>query len=89
MDQSSREKSSRRRVLRAAILLAGAAAIPVALRHAEAQGKMSKAQVNYQDQPKSDQRCSGCIQFVPAGQCKLVEGTISPNGWCALYTPKS
>jgi hypothetical protein len=89
MDQSSRENSARRRVLRVAVLLAGAAAIPAALRNAGAQGKMPKAQAKYQDQAKSGQRCSGCIHFIPAGQCKVVEGTINPNGWCALYAPKA
>jgi hypothetical protein len=89
MDQSSREQSSRRRVLRAVVFLAGAAAIPAAVRNAASQGKTSKAQAKYQDQPKNDQRCSGCMHFIPAGQCKLVEGSINPNGWCAFYAPKS
>jgi anaerobic selenocysteine-containing dehydrogenase len=80
MDESSGEKSSRRSMLKIAVLLAGAAAIAPIARNTAAQGKMSKAQASYQDQPKNGQRCSGCIHFVPAGQCKLVEGAISPNG---------
>lgn len=43
--------------------------------------------VQYQDQPKGSQRCSA--HFIPGGQCKLVEGPISPNGWCIAYTAKS
>ncbi|MGQ0752114.1 MAG: high potential iron sulfur protein [Betaproteobacteria bacterium] len=89
MDRSNGERPSRRRILKAAVLLAGAAAIPAAVRHAEAQAKTSKAQAQYQDRPKNGQRCSGCTHFIAPGQCRIVEGAIDPNGWCALYASKS
>jgi hypothetical protein len=54
-----------------------------------AKGKASKAAVQYQDQPKGGQRCSGCVNFITGGQCKIVEGSISPNGWCTAYVAKS
>lgn len=53
-------------------------------------GKLSKAQVQYQEQPKADQKCSTCMHFIPeSNTCKLVEGQISPNGWCTLWAKKA
>jgi hypothetical protein len=54
-----------------------------------AQQKMSKQTAQYQDSPKGDQKCQGCRFFVAEASCQLVEGEISPNGWCRLYQPKA
>jgi len=52
--------------------------------------KMTKANAQYQTQPKGDQKCSGCLHFVAeSNTCKLVEGEISPEGWCILYAKKA
>jgi hypothetical protein len=66
-----------------------------AAQHAAAQsGKATKAAVQYQDQPKGDQTCDTCVQFIPGskpdanGQCKVVEGDINPKGWCAVWVKK-
>ncbi|TAK87171.1 MAG: iron oxidase [Betaproteobacteria bacterium] len=82
------ERSARRRVLRIFALAGGTAVLPGIARDARAQAKASKAAMKYQDQPKGDQRCSGCMQFVAPNQCKVVEGDISPNGWCVAYAAK-
>jgi hypothetical protein len=29
------------------------------------------------------------MQFVPPGSCKVVEGTISPNGYCIAFVKKT
>ncbi len=51
--------------------------------------KVSQASVQYQDQPKGDQQCSGCMHFISeSNACKLVEGQISPQGWCVLWAKK-
>jgi len=51
--------------------------------------KLSKTQVQYQEQPKGDQKCSTCNNFIAASKtCKLVEGPINPNGWCTLWVLK-
>jgi len=48
--------------------------------------KMSQASVQYQAQPKGGQKCDGCQHFIAgSNSCKLVEGQISPNGWCSLW----
>ena len=63
-------------------------------RSARAQAKASKAAMKYQDQPKDGQRCDSCMQFLPGpkaganGTCKVVDGPISPNGWCIAYVKK-
>jgi len=53
-------------------------------------GKMSKASVQYQTQPKGEQKCGGCLHFIAeSNSCKLVEGQISPDGWCSLWAQKA
>lgn len=52
-------------------------------------GKLEKSQAKYQDRPKGDQKCSGCMHFVSeSNSCKLVAGDISPEGWCMLWARK-
>lgn len=57
--------------------------------------KGSQAQYKYQTKPKDGKKCSGCTFFIPGksatanGSCKIVEGTISPNGWCIAYSAKT
>ena len=56
----------------------------------------SRAALKYQDQPKGDQRCSTCLQFVAGkaptdkGGCKIIPGDseISPSGWCVAFAKK-
>lgn len=87
-------KASRRIMLRNAAIVAGLAAVPWA-RPAAAQAKATKQAMQYQEQPKNDQKCADCMHFIPGakqganGTCKVVEGPISPNGWCAAYVKKT
>ena len=67
----------------------GTDAIPDAAAPAEP-GKSSQASVQYQYQPKGDQKCDGCLHFIAeSNTCKVVEGQISPNGWCILWVQKA
>lgn len=51
--------------------------------------KMSQASAQYQARPKGEQKCDGCRNFIAeSNTCKLVEGQISPNGWCVLWAKK-
>jgi len=53
-------------------------------------GKMTQASVQYQTQPKGEQKCGGCLHFIAeSNTCKLVEGQISPDGWCSLWAQKA
>jgi hypothetical protein len=49
---------------------------------------MSQQAAAYQNTPKGDQRCEICAHFKPPSSCDLVEGEISPSGWCKLFTKK-
>jgi hypothetical protein len=55
---------------------------------ATAQPKISKVAVNYQDHPDGDKRCDKCAQFQPPDVCKVVEGSISPQGSCRIFILK-
>jgi len=85
-------KASRRTMLRNIAVLAAA---PLVVRPAAAQAKASKQSMQYQDQPKNGQQCDTCMQFIPGqkpganGTCKVVDGPISPKGWCIAYVKKS
>ena len=50
--------------------------------------KMSQKAALYQDTPKGDQRCDSCTLFLPDSGCKIVDGTVRPEGWCKFYVLK-
>jgi hypothetical protein len=51
-----------------------------------APAKVPPASVQYQPEPKGDQKCSTCVNFIAeSNTCKLVEGQVSPQGWCSLW----
>lgn len=87
---------SRRGLLRRATLIAGGAAIvagslvPAAAQTENApSGKMSQKAAEYQPSPKAGQKCLDCSLFVQPQACKLVDGTISPVGWCKFFAKKA
>ena len=86
--------STNRRSLLRGLVVAPGAAMLVGVGAAQAAGTVPKANAKYQDHPKGAQQCGKCNYFLPAasatalGQCKLVAGPISPNGWCQLFAPK-
>jgi hypothetical protein len=84
---NDKQKVSRRTVL---MVLAGAACTGLASgRTAWAQQKASKEAMKYQDRPNGEQKCSNCLQFVAPDGCKVVDGKISPEGWCIAYAKKT
>ena len=55
-----------------------------------APAKVSQASVQYQTQPKDGKTCADCMHFIAeSNTCKLVEGDISPTGWCVLWAQKA
>ena len=84
-------KLSRRSVLRGVALLAGAALTASVVRSndALAQAKATKEAMKYQDKPSGDKQCSNCLQFVAPNGCKVVEGTVSPSGYCIAWVKKA
>ena len=78
----------RRALLRYALGAAGGVAICNATSNpATAAPKISKQAVAYQDHPDGDKRCEKCAQFQPPDACKMVEGPITPQGYCRLFVP--
>ena len=57
--------------------------------------KASKDSMHYQTSPNGSMQCSGCKFFIQGqdaksdGSCKIVDGAISPNGYCMAYVAKS
>ena len=79
---------SRRNILRLA-LAGGGALIAAAVPSATVAGsKIAQKAVKYQVTPKGAARCDNCRLWQAPGSCKLVDGTISPSGWCTIYAPK-
>lgn len=89
---------SRRRLFRQGAVIAGGAVLGGLLLRTDASaqaGTVPKATAKYQDKPHGKQKCQGCMQFIPGssasakGKCKIVAGSISPDGWCMYFSPKS
>lgn len=48
--------------------------------------KGTQAKYLYQNIPKDGKKCIDCIHFHPeTKECTLVEGTISPDGYCTAF----
>jgi hypothetical protein len=56
--------------------------------------KASQASMHYQSTPNGNMHCSVCKFFSPgqdaqsSGTCAIVDGSISPNGYCIGFTQK-
>lgn len=82
-------KFSRRKIIKFMVLGATVPILNSLIGQAQA-AKASKESMQYRDKPNGKEHCSNCMQFIPAsGECKVVEGSISPNGWCVAYTKKA
>ena len=76
-------------VSRRTILYAAAAALPALALTSPAQAKMTQAAAKYQPDPKDGHQCDGCNFFIAPNACKMVDGDISPTGWCILWVKKA
>jgi hypothetical protein len=82
--------SRRTIVLRGVACAAGATALLAPARYAHAaKFPQTSPVVAYQDSPKDSHQCDGCIQWQPPNACQVVDGTISPSGWCKLWAKKA
>ncbi len=50
--------------------------------------KFSQQQAHSQPIPKSGQRCQTCALWQSPTSCQVVDGQVSPAGWCMLYQAK-
>ena len=95
MDDKTISRAGMIRALAIAPIAIGALA---ALRaESDAAATMTQEAAHYVTHPVGGKQCSGCSLYIPAksnpkksaGQCKLVEGSILPQGWCKYYSPKT
>ena len=85
--QRPRDPLTRRDMMdRLAMMLGGVAL--VAGTASEAEAKMPQKASKYQTTPKGAAKCSNCANFEPPASCGIVDGKISPNGWCRFYAKK-
>lgn len=88
------KKFSRRKIIKFMALGATVPVLNSLVRQVQA-AKAAKALMQYRDDPNGEEQCSNCMQFMPGktpeanGECKVVEGSISPHGWCTAYAKKS
>ena len=83
--------TSRRTILlRAVACAAGAATLIGPTKNARA-AKMPQTSpaVAYQSTPKDSHQCDGCMLFQAPNACQVVDGVVSPSGWCKLWAKKA
>jgi hypothetical protein len=51
----------------------------------ETSAKVSQLAAAYQCTPKGMFSCAVCTFFIRPRSCKVVNGEISPTGWCKLF----
>ncbi len=55
----------------------------------DSEPKLSKARVHYQYTPNAQgSHCSICANFIVPASCHIVDGQISPGGYCLVFSPK-
>ena len=90
---------ARRALLKNGMMIAAVGAVAttglLTATSARAQSKAPQATMMYQDKPHGKDACSNCIHFISGkthaanGTCNVVDGSISPNGWCVAFAAKS
>jgi hypothetical protein len=84
------ETSRRTFVKTLSVVAAATCALPAAAKAQEykpqVQKKLTQAAARYQDMPKGNENCGTCPYFVFPKSCVVVEGDISPSGWCPIFT---
>jgi hypothetical protein len=84
----NRKTKSRRELVVGVAITCAVAGLAFPTTGSAAQQKIRKEAAKYQYAPKGQQRCQICLQFQPPDQCKIVEGPISPKGWCQYFAAK-
>lgn len=85
---------TRRTFVKGVVVLPAFAGLLTAAASADA-SKASQASMHYQTSPNGNMRCALCKFFIPGkdaqsnGTCQVVDGSISPNGYCIAYNAKA
>lgn len=94
MDQQSPGVTRREALGRGVRSLAGVSVCALVLATDSSRAaKAAKQDFAYQDKPKAGKSCVTCRLFSPStadvGVCAVLEGEVSPNGWCMAYSPRT
>ena len=49
--------------------------------------KRSKESVGYRDFPYENRTCAKCMLYIGDGDCVIIDGKVSVEGWCNQWTP--
>ncbi len=97
IEKTETENVSRRQVLKGIAITAGVVAVgamagvnPIGAAHAAGKcpGTTPKAALQYQPHPKGKDHCSVCANFIAPHCCKVVAGSVVPDGYCLAFAPK-
>jgi high potential iron-sulfur protein len=95
MENDPKNGARRDMLAQSGLALASLALVPVAALWSPRahSGSAPKGDFHYQPAPRDGQRCADCRAFVanPAGgdgTCRILAGSISPNGWCMAYSSR-
>lgn len=87
------QKLTRRSFLGGMVVVPAAAGLLAGKASADG-SKASQAAMHYQSSPNGSMQCSKCQFFIPGqdaqsnGTCRVVDGSISPNGYCMAFSAK-
>jgi hypothetical protein len=51
--------------------------------------KRTREEVRYQNEPYLGRTCSRCVLYQGEGVCVILDGAVSPNGWCSQWVPNT
>ena len=88
MTEERASTCSRRIALVKTIQLAAFAWTVTGAASADSLNKVPQKAAGYQAAPSDGKKCESCAQFRAPDGCSLVQGPISPDGWCRLFRPK-
>jgi hypothetical protein len=77
---------SRRQLMRKAACAFGG--IVAAMAASPAQAKMSQKVAEYQATSKNGENCANCALYRAPSSCTLIDGAVTPTGWCRFYSKK-
>lgn len=82
---------ARRRFLFATAGVACAAAASAGAQNKPAPGlrKRTREEVRYQNEPYIGRTCSRCVLYQGDGVCVILDGAVSPEGWCTQWVPNT
>lgn len=51
--------------------------------------KRTREEVQYQAEPYLGRSCSQCVLYQGHGVCVILDGAVSPNGYCNQWVPNT